>query len=40
MVMANQLSIADELVKLKKLKDDAILSETEFQAQKEKLLRK
>ncbi len=32
------LSVADELTKLKKLKDDGILTEDEFQAQKKKLL--
>jgi hypothetical protein len=39
-VMVNQLSIADELTKLKKLKDDGMLSKTEYQTQKEKLLNK
>lgn len=32
------VSIADELIKLKKLKDDGVLTEEEFQAQKKKLL--
>ena len=32
------LSVADELEKLLKLKDDGILDEDEFKAQKEKIL--
>ena len=32
------LSIADELIKFKKLKDDGVITEDEFQKQKEKLL--
>ena len=39
-VMANQLSTANELIKLKKLKDHGLLSETEYQREKEKLLSK
>jgi hypothetical protein len=35
---ANHLSAADELAKLKKLKDEGVLSETEYQTQKEKVL--
>lgn len=31
-------SVADELIKLKKLKDDGVISEDEFQQQKDKLL--
>lgn len=36
----NNASVADELIKLKKLKDDGVISEEEFQAQKKKLLDK
>jgi hypothetical protein len=35
-----QVSIADELLKLKKLKDDGILSQEEYDSQKKKLLEK
>lgn len=34
------ISTADELAKLKKLKDDSVLTEDEYQAQKKKLLEK
>lgn len=34
------ISVADELTKLKKLRDDGVLSEEEYQAQKKKLLEK
>jgi hypothetical protein len=34
------ISVADELIKLKKLKDDGVITEEEFQAQKKKLLAK
>lgn len=34
------VSVADEIMKLKKLKDDGVLTEDEFQSQKKKLLNK
>lgn len=34
-----QLGVADEIAKLKQLKDDGVLNDEEFQAQKEKLLK-
>ena len=34
------ISVADELTKLKKLRDDSVLTEDEYQAQKKKLLDK
>lgn len=40
-VQINQnISVADELLKLKKLRDDGVLTEDEYQAQKKKLLEK
>ncbi len=39
-IIINNISIADELAKLKKLKDEGVLTEEEFQKQKEKLLNK
>lgn len=39
-VVQNQTSVADELIKLKKLKDDGVLTEEEYQAQKKKVLEK
>lgn len=39
-IIQQPLSIADELAKLKKLKDDGTLTDEEFQAQKKKLLEK
>ena len=35
-----KVSVADELIKLKKLKDDGVITEDEFQVQKKKLLDK
>ena len=35
-----QISVADELIKLKKLKDDGILNQEEYDTQKKKLLEK
>ncbi len=37
-IASNQLSTADELAKLKRLKDEGVLSEPEYQTQKSKLL--
>jgi hypothetical protein len=39
-IIQNNTSVADELVKLKKLLDDGILSNDEFEVQKKKLLEK
>lgn len=39
-IIQNNTSVADELVKLKKLYDDGLLSKEEFEAQKKKLLEK
>lgn len=39
-IIQNNTSVADELVKLKKLFDDGILNKDEFEAQKKKLLEK
>ncbi len=36
----NSTSVADEIAKLKKLKDEGVLTEEEFQKQKEQLLNK
>lgn len=39
-VVKNEISVADELAKLKRLMDDGIISKDEFDAQKKKLLEK
>jgi hypothetical protein len=38
-IINNAPSMTDELLKLKKLKDDGILTEDEYQVQKKKLLK-
>ena len=39
-IKENEVSVADELVKLKKLYDDGVISKKEYKAQKKKLLKK
>lgn len=39
-IVNQQLSVADELIKLKKLYDDGILNKDEYEAQKKKILEK
>lgn len=39
-IVNNQISVADELAKLKKLRDDNVLTEDEYNSQKKKLLEK
>lgn len=39
-VVKNEVSVADELTKLKKLYDDGVLTKEEYEAQKKKLLEK
>jgi Short C-terminal domain len=37
-IVSQQISIADELIKLKKLLDDGVLTKEEFESQKKKVL--